>query len=60
MIVVVSGGNGRRGVVTWATNFSGVTLVQERLDEAKAFYKEVFEVPGAPRGREQCRVQARR
>jgi lactoylglutathione lyase len=30
--------------VTWATNFSGVTLVQERLDEAKAFYKEVFEL----------------
>jgi lactoylglutathione lyase len=30
--------------VTWATKLAGVTLVQERLDEAKAFYSEVFEL----------------
>jgi catechol 2,3-dioxygenase-like lactoylglutathione lyase family enzyme len=28
--------------VTWASNLSGVTLVQERLDEAKIFYSDVF------------------
>jgi lactoylglutathione lyase len=33
--------------VTWATNLAGVTLVQERLDEAKAFYTEVFELQAA-------------
>jgi lactoylglutathione lyase len=30
--------------VTWATKLAGVTLVQEQLDEAKAFYTEVFEL----------------
>jgi lactoylglutathione lyase len=30
--------------VTWATKLAGVTLVQERLDEAKAFYAEAFEL----------------
>jgi lactoylglutathione lyase len=30
--------------VTWATKLAGVTLVQERLDEAKSFYTEVFEL----------------
>jgi catechol 2,3-dioxygenase-like lactoylglutathione lyase family enzyme len=30
--------------VTWATKLAGVSLVQERLDEAKAFYTEVFEL----------------
>lgn len=30
--------------MTWATSLSGVTLVQERLDEAKAFYLEVFDL----------------
>jgi lactoylglutathione lyase len=30
--------------VTWATKLAGVTLVQEQLDEAKAFYSEVFEL----------------
>jgi catechol-2,3-dioxygenase len=33
--------------VTWATKLAGVTLVQERLDEAKAFYAEVFELQAA-------------
>jgi catechol 2,3-dioxygenase-like lactoylglutathione lyase family enzyme len=30
--------------VTWATKIAGVTLVQERLDEAKTFYAGVFEL----------------
>lgn len=30
--------------MTWAAKLSGVTLVQERLDEAKRFYGEVFEL----------------
>ncbi len=30
--------------MTWATKLAGVTLVQEGLDEAKAFYTEVFEL----------------
>jgi lactoylglutathione lyase len=30
--------------VTWATKLAGVSLVQERLAEAKAFYTEVFEL----------------
>ena len=33
--------------MTWATKLAGVTLVQERLDEAKAFYTEVFELQAA-------------
>jgi catechol 2,3-dioxygenase-like lactoylglutathione lyase family enzyme len=28
--------------VTWATKLAGVSLVQERLDEAKVFYGDVF------------------
>ena len=30
--------------MTWATKLAGVTLVQERLDEAKMFYADVFEL----------------
>jgi catechol 2,3-dioxygenase-like lactoylglutathione lyase family enzyme len=30
--------------VTWATKLAGVSLVQERLVDAKAFYTEVFEL----------------
>ena len=30
--------------MTWATKLAGVSLVQERLAEAKAFYTEVFEL----------------
>ena len=30
--------------MTWATKLVGVSLVQERLAEAKAFYTEVFEL----------------
>jgi catechol 2,3-dioxygenase-like lactoylglutathione lyase family enzyme len=33
--------------VTWATKLAGVTLVQERLNDAKAFYTEVFELQAA-------------
>ena len=33
--------------MTWATKLAGVTLVQERLNEAKAFYTEVFELQAA-------------
>jgi catechol 2,3-dioxygenase-like lactoylglutathione lyase family enzyme len=33
--------------MTWATKLAGVTLVQERLDQAKAFYSEVFELQAA-------------
>jgi catechol 2,3-dioxygenase-like lactoylglutathione lyase family enzyme len=28
--------------VTWATKLAGVSLVQERLDDAKVFYADVF------------------
>jgi catechol 2,3-dioxygenase-like lactoylglutathione lyase family enzyme len=28
--------------VTWATKLAGVSLVQERLDDAKTFYADVF------------------
>ncbi len=30
--------------MTWATSIAGVTLVQEKLDDAKAFYVKVFEL----------------
>ena len=30
--------------MTWATKLASVTLVQERLDEAKMFYADVFEL----------------
>ena len=30
--------------MTWATKLASVTLVQERLDEAKLFYADVFEL----------------
>ncbi len=33
--------------MTWATKLSGVTLVQERLDDAKQFYTTVFELQAA-------------
>lgn len=35
------------GVMTWASKLAGVSLVQEHLDEAKAFYTEVFELQAA-------------
>lgn len=33
--------------MTWATKLAGVTLVQERLEEAKTFYTEAFELQAA-------------